>query len=47
MIKEIKSSIGPISYMVKIKGGWGIMLDDILAGLMTLIILHLINIYFL
>ncbi|PPR78357.1 MAG: hypothetical protein CFH06_00849, partial [Alphaproteobacteria bacterium MarineAlpha3_Bin5] len=25
----------------------GIMLDDILAGIMTLIILHLINIYFL
>ena len=41
------SKLKPISYMEKIKGGWGIMLDDILAGLMTLIILHLINIYFL
>ena len=41
------SKLKPISYMEKIKGGWGIMLDDVLAGLMTLIILHLINIYFL
>ena len=39
------SKLKPIGYMEKIKGGWGIMLDDVLAGGMTLIILHLINIY--
>jgi phosphatidylglycerophosphatase A len=32
----------PINASQKLKGGWGIMIDDVLAGLYTLIIIHLI-----
>ncbi|MBI9070333.1 MAG: phosphatidylglycerophosphatase A [Melioribacteraceae bacterium] len=31
----------PIGLMEKISGGWGIMLDDIVAGLITLVIVQL------
>ena len=41
------SKLKPISYMEKIQGGWGIMLDDVLAGLLTLIILYSVNYYLL
>lgn len=41
------SKLKPISYMEKIQGGWGIMLDDVLAGLLTLIILYSVNHYLL
>lgn len=35
----------PVNILEKIKGGWGIMLDDIAAGLYSLILVHII-IYF-
>lgn len=36
----------PISWVDRnIHGGWGIMLDDILAGIATCAILHLVNVY--
>ncbi len=35
----------PVNIIEKIKGGWGIMLDDIVAGLYSLILVHII-IYF-
>ena len=36
----------PISWCDrKIHGGWGIMLDDIIAGIATCVILHLVNYY--
>lgn len=35
----------PVNILEKIKGGWGIMLDDIVAGLYSLILVHII-IYF-
>lgn len=35
----------PVNILEKIKGGWGIMLDDIMAGLYSLILVHII-IYF-
>ena len=41
------SKLKPVSYMEKIQGGWGIMLDDVLAGLLTLIILYSVNYYLL
>ena len=41
------SKLKPISYMEKIQGGLGIMLDDVLAGLLTLIILYSVNYYLL
>ena len=41
------SKLNPVCYMEKIQGGWGIMLDDVLAGLLTLIILYSVNHYLL
>lgn len=35
----------PVNIIQKLKGGWGIMLDDIIAGLYSLILVH-IFIYF-
>ncbi len=36
----------PVNYMEKFHGGWGIMLDDIVGGIIGNIILQIINSYF-
>ncbi|MBN2365988.1 MAG: phosphatidylglycerophosphatase A [Calditrichaeota bacterium] len=36
----------PINVSQKLRGGWGIMMDDILAGIFALIIIHLIRLFF-
>lgn len=36
----------PINASQKLKGGWGIMADDVLAGLYSLILIHLIVKFF-
>jgi phosphatidylglycerophosphatase A len=35
----------PINRLQKVKGGWGIMIDDVAAGILSLIILHALRYY--
>jgi len=35
----------PIKSLEKLKGGWGVMLDDVLAGIYTCLVLHLLLLF--